>query len=231
MGCGISTMDGNDAPTGRRRYNGRFRNQHANIAPPIDNNKKYHENVDDDSDDQESTRKDEGLDEERLKEKNYVVDRNDQEERGVNINEGQGQLLEDHNVANDNKINVKNNEEEEINNNYDSDDRFIGPGSPSFREYCIDNDSVDKGSIGEFNDCTESGDSIKSSSDEDSTNEKIRHSNKELEKKERRGRGFRNVMHRGKGRGKKNLLNFACYNSSTQSYAEGSLRKIGTKPT
>jgi len=55
----------------------------------------------------------------------------------------------------------------------------------------------------------------------------------EPEKKERRGRGgFRNAMQKGKARrGRRNLLNFACYNSSTQSYAEGSLNKIVAKTT
>jgi len=39
-------------------------------------------------------------------------------------------------------------------------------------------------------------------------------------------------MQKGKARrGRRNLLNFACYNSSTQSYAEGSLNKIVAKTT
>ncbi|PNX77420.1 hypothetical protein L195_g033387 [Trifolium pratense] len=65
------------------------------------------------------------------------------------------------------------------------------------------------------------------------TNEKSLSSNKEPEKKERRGRGgFRNVMNKGMAKGgRKNLLNFACYNSSTQSYAEGSFNKVVAKTT
>ncbi|WJX77124.1 hypothetical protein P8452_60461 [Trifolium repens] len=63
-------------------------------------------------------------------------------------------------------------------------------------------------------------------------NGKSLYSNKEPEKKERRGRGgFRNVIYKGMSRGgRRNFLNFACHNS-TQSYAEGSFNKVVTKTT
>jgi len=39
-------------------------------------------------------------------------------------------------------------------------------------------------------------------------------------------------MHKGKARGgRRNLLNFACYNASSQSHAEGSFNKIVAKTT
>lgn len=50
--------------------------------------------------------------------------------------------------------------------NMDSDDSFIGPGSPSFRDYCIDYDSGDRSSVGDFNDC-DSGESTKNGSEFD----------------------------------------------------------------
>lgn len=93
MGCGISTMDSNNASKVGCRFNGRLRHQHAAVPRPIvDNNKKYN------------------------------------------------------------------------NNNYRDD--FIGPGSPSFREYCTDYDSVDRSSMVDSNDYTESGESMKNSSSE-----------------------------------------------------------------
>ena len=150
MGCGISTMDTNGASKVGRGRNCRLRHQHAIVPKPIvDNNKKY--NDDDDGDDQEVTRKNEGFNENSLKEKKIVVDRKDKEER-VEFLERQGKLEQD-NVSNGRK-----------NVNNDRDD-FIGPGSPSFREYCNDYDSVDRSSMGDSNDYTESGESVKNNSE------------------------------------------------------------------
>ncbi|CAJ2672369.1 unnamed protein product [Trifolium pratense] len=228
MGCGISTMDGGDARLARPRR-GRFCHAHANIVPQP--------SVDDDNDSHEATRKEEGFNGEKLKEGKNVVDRKE-EERGVFVNnEKQRKLEEGINVSNGNK-NVTNYEDVKINNDNDKDDRFIiGPGSPSFREYCNDNNSMDRSSTRDYNDHIELGGITKNNnSDNDSrklTNEKSLSSNKEPEKKERRGRGgFRNVMNKGMAKGgRKNLLNFACYNSSTQSYAEGSFNKVVAKTT
>ena len=53
----------------------------------------------------------------------------------------------------------------------------------------------------------------------------------EPEKKERSGRGFRNVINKGKARGRRNLLNFGCYNGSSESYPESSFAKTAGKTT
>ncbi|OIW15238.1 hypothetical protein TanjilG_17558 [Lupinus angustifolius] len=127
----------------------------------------------------------------------------------------------------------KNEEEEE------RVDNFISLGSPSFRDYCIDYDSMDRSSMADSNDYCDSTDSIMNGSGHDSINSKTMpknkesvNSNKESKTKERKGHRFRNVIIRGKGRdGRKNLLNFACYNASSESYAEGSINKIVTKTT
>jgi len=149
---------------GRPCYIGRLRHHHAIVPRPIvDNSKKY--NDDDDGDDQEMTRKNEGFNENGLKEKKIVVDRKDQEERVEFINnERQGKLEQD-NVSNGLK-NVITNYGEGENNNINNDRvDFIGPGSPSFREYCTDYDSVDRSSMVDSNDYTESGESMKNSSE------------------------------------------------------------------
>ncbi|CAL0323298.1 unnamed protein product [Lupinus luteus] len=125
----------------------------------------------------------------------------------------------------------KNEEEEESVNS------FIGLGSPSFRDYCIDYDSIDRSSTADSNDYYDSMDSTKDSSGHDSINSKPKNkenvnSNKESKRKEKRGQRFRNVIIRGKGRdGRKSLLNFACYNASSDSYAEGSMNKMLSKTT
>lgn len=165
MGCGISTMDRNDiASTGRRRVYGRLRHQNAIVPPVGDNNKKICDNVDDDYNDyQEPKRNEEGL-----IEKKCVVDKKDEERNIVIINERQKKLEED--KVSINHKNVMNYEEEEENN----EDRIIGPGSPSFREYCNDSDLVDTSfcsdsvdrriSAVDSNDC-DSGESTKNSSE------------------------------------------------------------------
>lgn len=159
MGCGISTMDANNASKVGRRFNGRLRHQHAAVPRPIvDNNKKY---KDDDDDDQEVTKKNEGFLENSLKEKKIVVDRKDQEERVEFIE--RPRKLEQDNVSNGLK-NVGGENNNDNNNNYRDD--FIGPGSPSFREYCTDYDSVDRNSMVDSNDYTESEESMKNSSSE-----------------------------------------------------------------
>jgi len=48
-------------------------------------------------------------------------------------------------------------------------------------------------------------------------------------KKEGRGLGFRNVISKGKTRGRRNLLNFACYSGSNESHGDGSFNKIVAK--
>ncbi|CAI8613450.1 unnamed protein product [Vicia faba] len=242
MGCGISTMHGNDTSPGRHYFKGRFRHQNIVASPIVKSNDNMYtyEPINDDGENQESVRRDEGFNGDRLKDKKINEDRRDQEEmneRKVFINpERQGKLKEDN--ASNNKNNVGTNHEEDNNNNSSNnnkkkkDDWFIGPGSPSFREYCNDNDLGDRCSMGDSNDYPQSGESTKNSSDEDSTKPVNGHSKKqEAEKKERKGRGgFRNVMHKGKGRGgKRNILNFGCYNSNTQSCAEGSFNKVVEK--
>ncbi|RDX57996.1 hypothetical protein CR513_62723, partial [Mucuna pruriens] len=114
----------------------------------------------------------------------------------------------------------------------DGDYSLIGPGSPSFREYCTDYDCGDRSSMGDSNDCDSmTMESVKNGSDDDSLIGKKKPKNEEHEKKERSGRGFRNAKSRVKTRGRKNLLNFACYNASNESCAEGSCNKINAKTT
>jgi hypothetical protein len=143
MGCGMSTMDGGHA-LGSRPRRGRVFHPHANVPQP---------SIDDDNDHHEATRKEEGFNGERLKDEKNKVDRKEKKSGVYVNNERQGKLEEDINISNGNK-NVTNYEDVKINN--DKDDRLIGPGSPSFREYCNKNDSMDKSSTGDYNDCTES---------------------------------------------------------------------------
>ncbi|KAI5428067.1 hypothetical protein KIW84_033182, partial [Lathyrus oleraceus] len=172
MGCGISTMNGNDASPGRHHLKGRFRN-HNIIASPIVNhndNKYNYDIIDSDGGEKEAARKEEGFNGERLKEKKNMEDRRDQEEKNeknVFINKERKEKLKEDNAKN-NKKNVGANHEEEENNN-SKDNWFVGPGSPSFREYCNDYDSVDRSSMGDSNDYPQSGESTKNSSDEDSS--------------------------------------------------------------
>ncbi|XP_057440535.1 uncharacterized protein LOC130732522 isoform X2 [Lotus japonicus] len=234
MGCGISTMEVEEPSHTRRSIRPR---QRVNI-PPINKPimKKDYDNGDDGDDgdtvimkpliDVECKQK---MKDERT---NYNGDKLREEKIFVEVKEKEEHGVDDKHVKNEcgnggklHVMNVRNEEENE-----ERDDSFIGPGSPSFREYCNDNDSVDRSSLGDSNDCNSEELSTKNGSDDDSTNrtesEKSVNSNKEPEKKERRGRGFRNVMNRGRARGKRNLLNFACYNTGNQSYAEGSLNKV-----
>ncbi|KAL2320354.1 hypothetical protein Fmac_029323 [Flemingia macrophylla] len=153
MGCGISTLDVEDASMNQHSK----AHRHA-IVPPIIDKKKDSENGDDGSIgllhgnnnnkdviiimrplDDEGV-KDKGSNGERLKEKS-VMERNKEEAMMFDI-EGK----EKHSG---NKYYAKNVEE----NHEDRDDSFIGPGSPSFREYCIDYDCEDRSSVVDSNDC------------------------------------------------------------------------------
>lgn len=146
MGCGISTMNGNDTSPGRHHFKGRFRPQNI-IASPImknnDNVYNYETIKDDGGNNQEEIMREEGLNGNRLKDTKVMEDRKNQEER------------------NETKV-----DHQEGENNYNNkDDRFTGPGSPSFREYCNDYDSGDRSSIGDSNDYPQSGESTKNSSE------------------------------------------------------------------
>ncbi|CAK8542697.1 unnamed protein product [Lathyrus sativus] len=194
-------MNGNDTSPDRHHFKGRFRHQNIIDSPIVNHNdnKFNYDIIDNDGGNQEATRKEEGLNVERLKEKNIVEDRRNQEERNeknVFVNkERQGKLEEN---ASNNKKDVGANCKEEENNN-NRENWFIGPGSPSFREYCNDYDSVNRIPMGDSNDYFQSGESAKNSSDEDSTKPGNDYSKKERQKKERRERGgFRNALHRGK---------------------------------
>ncbi|KOM38366.1 hypothetical protein LR48_Vigan03g174800 [Vigna angularis] len=127
---------------------------------------------------------------------------------------------------NDNKVEVKSKKNAEDEHEFRDDD-FIGPGSPSFREYCNDYDSGDRSSM-EYSNDSDSSRSIKNGSEtllnrnNKPMNEESVDSNKEPLKKERRGRGFRNAIGKRKTRGRRNLLNFACYSGSTEAHAQGS---------
>ncbi|XP_058753769.1 uncharacterized protein LOC131626952 [Vicia villosa] len=234
MGCGISTMNGNDTSPGRHHFKGRFRHQNIIVSPIAKNNDNMYnyETIKDDDDDDgnhEAIMREEGFNGNRLKDRKIMEDRSDQEER----NERKQEKLKEDNGSN-NKNNIGTNYEEGENNYKNRDEWFIGPGSPSFREYCNDYDTGYRSSIGDSNDYPQYGESTKNSSDEDSTKPvNGRSKEQEAEKKERKGRGgFRNAMHKGKGRGgKRNILNFGCYNSNTQSYAEDSFNKVVEKTT
>ncbi|KAE9599577.1 hypothetical protein Lal_00032307 [Lupinus albus] len=234
MGCGNSTLETEEASPSRRLNR---HNRHRTIVPPITNN-------DDDgamvvmkplSEDKEEvkTAKEVGLNE-KLKDK-CVMEKKEGEENVV-LNSGGGNEVHVGDHHNHEEKNIKNNEEKHEEDN-DRDDCYIGPGSPSFRDYCIDYDSTDQSSTADSNDYCDSGDSTMNCSGHDSINrktipknEQIVNANKESEKKERRRRGFRNVINGGKGRGgKRNLLNFSCYNSSGESNAEGSMNKVVEK--
>ncbi|TKY63014.1 hypothetical protein E2542_SST12879 [Spatholobus suberectus] len=234
MGCGISTLEVEDASLNRRSK----ARHHAIVPPVIIDKKKDFENGDDGYvgllhgnnnkdvvmvikplSDEEA--KDKGSNGERLKEKSIVERNNKEEERVFKIGG-----KEKHGGGD--KYYAKNVEEEHENR----DDNFIVPRSPSFREYCNDYDYGARSSVGDSNDC-DSMDSTKNGSNDDlsnrnnkPTNGSVNFNKQEREKKERRGRGFRNVINKGKTRGRRNLLNFACYNASNESYAESSFNKI-----
>ncbi|CAL0322746.1 unnamed protein product [Lupinus luteus] len=237
MGCGNSTLEPEEASPSRglNRHN-----RQRTIVPPIKNkfpiiNDKDFDDHDDDAmvvmkrlrDDKEEakTAKEAGLNE-KLKEKS-VMHKNEEEENKV-LDNGKEEHVGDHEEKN-----VKKNEKEHEEDN-GRDDSYIGPGSPSFRDYCIDYDSTNRSSVADSNDYCDSGDSTVNCSGHDSMNrntmpknEQSVNANKESEKKERRGRGLRNVINGGKGRGgRRNLLNFSCYNSNSESNAEGSMNKV-----
>ncbi|KAI4348356.1 hypothetical protein L6164_009089 [Bauhinia variegata] len=134
-----------------------------------------------------------------------------------------------------------NKEETEREENNDREDHiFKGIGSPSFRDYCVDhkpNPRTKKKVRGDpsfshyFND--DSCESTENEGDDVSTKTMNKpqtveggDSNKEPEKKERRGRGLRSVISKGRTGGKKSLANMSCYNSSNTSSAEGSIQKM-----
>ncbi|XP_061344406.1 uncharacterized protein LOC133290351 [Gastrolobium bilobum] len=235
MGCGISTFEAEDASLGHGHRSNRVR--HHVIVPPVAENKKDLDNGDEGVDkdvvgdvlevkqplgDEKGKTKEERSNDEMLKEKHVVDTKED--DRVFERRE-----KEKHGSDDKHAKNVKNEEEHEENNC--RDDSFIGTASPSFRDYCNGHDSGDRSSDGESNDC-DSRESTKNSSDDGSTNrqnksenEEILNSNKGIEKKERSRRLFRNIMNKGKTTEKKNLLNFGCYNSSTESYAKDSFNK------
>lgn len=177
MGCGISTLDAEEASQSRRpNRHGRQRT----IVPPVtDNcpiiNKKDFDNGDDvivgmkplGDNEEAKTAKEVGSNEEKLKEKCVMDKKEEKDEEEERVFESRGKE-EEHIGGGDDKhvknVNVKNNEEEHEENN-DRDDSFIGPGSPSFRDYCnIDYDSADRSSMGDYNDC-DSGESTKNGSE------------------------------------------------------------------
>ncbi|OIW20843.1 hypothetical protein TanjilG_24331 [Lupinus angustifolius] len=234
MGCGNSTLEPEEASPSRRLNR---HNRQRTIVPPINNK----DSDDDDGamvvmnplrDDKEEakTAKGVGLNE-KLKEKCVMNKKEEEENVVLNSGGGKEEHVGDHDIHEGK--NVKNNEEEQEEDS-DRDDSYIGPGSPSFRDYCIDYDSTNRSSMADSNDYCDSGDSTMNCSGHDSMNRKTMpknepsvNANKESEKKERRGRGFRNVINGGKGRGgRRNLLNFSCYNSSSESNAEGSMNKV-----
>ncbi|KAK7395957.1 hypothetical protein VNO78_16596 [Psophocarpus tetragonolobus] len=236
MGCGISIPDAEDAFPNQRA---KGRHRHVIVSPIIDKKKDF-EN-EDDSDmallhgnnnnnnnnnkdvvvvmkplggDKEV--KDEGSDGERLKEKR-VVERNNKEDEKVFEIGGR----EKHGSVYEKKCATKNVEDAHD----DHDGSFIaGPASPSFREYCNDYACRDRrSSVGDSIDYDSMG-SIKKGSEDDSI-KKNRPKNEEHEKKERKGKGIRNVMNKGKTRGRRSFLNFVCYNASNESYVEDSVNK------
>ncbi|WVZ05962.1 hypothetical protein V8G54_019308 [Vigna mungo] len=143
-------------------------------------------------------------------------------EESKDKDESNGESLKE---KSDNKVEVKSKKNAEDEHEFRDDD-FIGPGSPSFREYCNDYDCGDRSSMD-----SDSSRSIKNGSEtllnrnNKPMNEEIVDSNKEGLKKERRGRGFRNAIGKRKARGRRNLLNFACYSGNTEAQAHGSSDK------
>ncbi|KAG4912566.1 hypothetical protein JHK82_053150 [Glycine max] len=248
MGCGISTLDVEDASLNQHSKGRR----HA-IVPSIVDKKKNFENGDEgdgallhtNNDNNNNNNKDKdvvlvtkplGSDEGKdggsngkmLKEKSFVERNNINKEEEKVFGNGQ----KEKHSGGYNKYCEKNNIEEE---HEDQDNRlFVGPRSPSFREYCNDYDCGDQIFIGDSNDY-DSMESIKNGSEDSSINknkpknEESANSKKESDKKERMGRGFRNVINKGKVRGRRNFLNFACYNASNESHAEASFNKIVAK--
>ncbi|KAE9588868.1 hypothetical protein Lalb_Chr22g0360151 [Lupinus albus] len=212
MGCGISSLDTKEVfpSRGLNRHS-----HHPTVVPPIIQNPPTNKKYFDDGgivvmkplhrNEESRTTKEVGLNEKKLKEKG-VINKNDEEEE----------------------------------KRVDRVDSFIGlVGSPSFKDYCIDYDSIGRSSMADSNDYCDSTDGTMNGSGHDSIDSKTMtknkenvNSNKESKRKEKRGQRFRNVIIRGKGRdGKRNLLNFACYNASNESYAEGSMNKILAKTT
>ncbi|KAK7290540.1 hypothetical protein RIF29_05038 [Crotalaria pallida] len=229
MGCGISTLNGEDGSPSRNR-----RGRERAIVPPVATDNSPDDGVDmkkplvSNKEEAKTVNKEKEIgssNEEKMK-KRCVMDKKEEKEEG----EEEERVVVQHDAADHiikkNIVVKENNNEEYIEND---DNSFIGPGSPSFREYCIDYGSIDRSSQSDSNDYYDSGDSTINSSGHNSRdgkntpkNEQRDNSYKESERKERRGRGFRNVLQRGKGRGgKRNLLNFGCYNASSDSYAEG----------
>lgn len=155
MGCGISTLDAEEKSLSRHSSR---HGRHRAIVPPLAEKKDDDHGVGfsqgkdvmvvmkplDDENEEGKKESEVGPNEEKLKEK-CVMDKKDEEEERVFESRGKEDNGGDEKQYA--KINVKNEE------NNDGDDSFIGPGSPSFRDYCIDYDSADRSSMGDSNDC------------------------------------------------------------------------------
>lgn len=192
MGCGISTMDAEDASLGRRRFN-RPRHQHA-IAPPIaDNNMELDQvhyyilvfelgtpcisdpvlmqrvafsqgnnNNNNDRNEEAKTSKEE-LGFNRKEEEVIRVFNIESREKDQKDKKEEHYYVSDHKHAKSVK-NVEDDKEE--NDDEGMDDHFIGPGSPSFSYYCNDYDSVDRSSMTDsINDYCDSDQSTKNGSE------------------------------------------------------------------
>ncbi|KAI4350469.1 hypothetical protein L6164_004921 [Bauhinia variegata] len=247
MGCGLSTMDPECATTNRhsnplRRYK---------IVRPAGDKKPL--DVSEEGSDISSRGKKDGAvvmkplgeqemkgnQEEKTKEKDVLE--NQKTEKVINNGGNEKVRVKGGNV--DHRNNEKTEQEDDR-----EDDISNGPGSPSFREYCVGHNPKHSSSRNKkfrelsfnhyFND--NSSESTKNEVDDDSTKtmnkpqkEESSNSNKvfdensipEHENKERRGRGFRNIIHKGRQGTKKNFLIFSCY-ISHESYAEGPRDKI-----
>ncbi|CAL0332958.1 unnamed protein product [Lupinus luteus] len=194
MGCGISTLDGEQASSSRCLNRP---THHRTIIKPVTENSPTHKKDFDNGDDGVIKVMKPLGDNEEANIAKEVGSKEEEDRVVLESQEGKKEHGGDHNMHVEK--NIENNEEKNGEDN-DWDDRFIGPGSPS------DHDSINSKTM--------------------QKNEQSVDSNKEYEKKDRRGRGFRSVMSRGKRKsGKKNLLNFVCYNASSESNAEGSMNK------
>ena len=180
MGCGISTLDAEDASLSRRSVRHR---QRAIVPPPVTENNNFYNPPNKDFEngnegvtvnalgnnkemkptlgDEEANRKEVGSNNNNNEEKllwEKSVDKIKVEER---VFESRGkEEHENKHVTNMKNVNVGEEHEE---NKY-GDDSIIAPGSPSFRDYCVGSDSGDRSSVWDSNDC-DSGDSTKNGSE------------------------------------------------------------------
>ncbi|ESW33698.1 hypothetical protein PHAVU_001G091200 [Phaseolus vulgaris] len=215
MGCGMSRLDPEDAALGRVMPPPFDKGDEGELLHGNSNNNKDVAMVMKSMGDEEAKDK-EGSNGEKLKEKSGVG-RNDRAIGGK----------EKHSSG------AMKNAEDEL--EYRDDNLTVGPGSPSFREYCNDYECGDRSSM-EYSNDGDSVENIKNGSEASlirnnkPMNQGSVDSSKEKVKKEGRGLGFRNVISKGKTRrGGRNLLNFVCSSGSNESHAEGSSNKSVAK--